>query len=113
MKAHYFACYALIDVPELSFGDVVIDRAARSVLVEGTEIELSAKEFDLLCLLAASPGQVFTREIILERVWGWDYAGGSRTVDVHISWLRQKIEMDPSNPTRIITVHGIGYRFEG
>jgi two-component system, OmpR family, response regulator len=56
---------------------------------------------------------VLSRELILERVWGWDYDGGSRTVDVHVRWLREKIEADPANPARIVTVRGIGYRFEG
>jgi DNA-binding response OmpR family regulator len=56
---------------------------------------------------------VLSRDLILERVWGWDYGGGSRTVDVHIHWLREKIEPDPDTPTRIITVRGVGYRFEG
>ena len=74
---------------------------------------LKPKEFDLLLFLARHRGQVLTRELILERVWGWDFIGDSRTVDVHVRWLRQKIEKDPANPSRIVTVRGGGYRFEG
>jgi DNA-binding response OmpR family regulator len=62
--------------------------------------------------LVKHQGQVLSRELILERVWGWDFSGGCRTVDVHISWLRDKIEVDPSSPERIITVRGAGYRFD-
>jgi len=67
----------------------------------------------LLVFLANHRGQVLTREFILEKVWGWDYVGDSRTVDVHIRWLREKIEPTPAQPRRIITVRGAGYRFEG
>jgi DNA-binding response OmpR family regulator len=74
---------------------------------------LKPKEFDLLVFLARNRGIVLSRDLILERVWGWEYDGGSRTVDVHVRWLREKIERDPSNPTRIVTVRSIGYRFEG
>ena len=74
---------------------------------------LNPKEFELLLYLARHRGQVLSRDLILERVWGWDFTGGSRTVDVHVSWLREKIEKDPSHPVRIVTVRGAGYRFEG
>jgi DNA-binding response OmpR family regulator len=74
-------------------------------------VELKPKEFDLLAFLAAHPGQVFSREVLLDRVWGYDYVGGTRTVDVHISWLRSKLERDPSSPQILQTVHGVGYRF--
>jgi DNA-binding response OmpR family regulator len=66
----------------------------------------------LLVFLARNRGLVLSRDLILERVWGWDYSGGSRTVDVHVRWLREKIELDPANPTRIVTVRGVGYRLE-
>jgi DNA-binding response OmpR family regulator len=66
-----------------------------------------------LLFLARNQGTTLTRDLILERVWGWEFSGGTRTVDVHIRWLREKIEPDPANPTRIITVRGVGYRFEG
>jgi DNA-binding response OmpR family regulator len=74
---------------------------------------MKPKEYELLVYLANHCGQVLTREIILEQVWGWDYIGDSRTVDVHIRWLREKIEPDASAPRRILTVRGAGYRFDG
>jgi DNA-binding response OmpR family regulator len=97
----------------LAFGDLILDLSRREVLRAGTVLHLKPKEFDLLIFLARHPGIVLSRDLILERVWGWDYAGGTRTVDVHVRWLREKIEADPANPDRIITVRGIGYRFEG
>ncbi len=94
--------------PELLIGDVAIDPLGRSVLVVGKKVDLSAKEFDLLHLLASSPGQVFTREAILEKVWGWDYEGTERTVDNFVASLRTKIK-----PTKHIrTVPRVGYKFE-
>jgi DNA-binding response OmpR family regulator len=66
----------------------------------------------LLVCLVRNRGIVLSRDLILERVWGWDYDGGTRTVDVHVRWLREKIEPDPANPSRILTIRGIGYRFE-
>ena len=99
-------------LPELSFGNVTIQRAARSVKVRGKQIELSAREFDLLCLLAASPGQVFTRETIIERVWGWDYEGTPRTVDNFVASLRKKIRAGRRVPSYIRTVPRVGYRLE-
>lgn len=95
------------------FGDLELDAARREVRRSGKPVPLKPKEYDLLSFLAQHQGQALSREIIMEQVWGWDFSGGSRTVDVHISWLREKIEPDPSIPTRIITVRGAGYRFEG
>jgi two-component system OmpR family response regulator len=69
-------------------------------------------EHDLLLFFTQNRGQVFSRDQLLEKVWGWEFSGGSRTVDVHVRWLRSKIEKDPEQPTRIITVRGVGYRFE-
>ena len=97
----------------LRFGKLVLDLTRREVLLEGKPLALKPKEFDLLLFLAQRKGQALSRERILENVWGWNYVGGSRTVDVHIRWLRAKIEADPTNPARIITVRGAGYRFEG
>ena len=71
---------------------------------------MKPKEFDLLAFLAAHPQQVFSRETLLDRVWGYDFVGGTRTVDVHVRWLRLKLERDPANPQVIQTVHGVGYR---
>ena len=95
-----------------SFGNLTIDLTRRELLIDHRPVGLKPKEFDLLLFLARHPGQVLSRELILERVWGWEFGGGSRTVDVHIRWLREKIEADPTSPTRIITVRGVGYRFE-
>ena len=96
----------------LAFGDVSVDVAARRVTVRGAETTLSAKEFDLLCLLARHPGQAYTREQILSHVWGWDFDGTPRTVDNFIASLRQKIEADPASPRHVVTVRQVGYRLE-
>ncbi len=97
----------------LEVGDIKVDLTARRAQRKGRELQLSQKEFDLLAELMRNEGAVLSRDLILSRVWGYDYYGDSRTVDVHIRWLRQKIEDDPSNPRHIITVRGVGYRFEG
>lgn len=97
----------------LQFDNLTIDVNRREIRLGDTPIPLKPKEYDLLYFLAEHNGKVLSREFILERVWGWDYFGDSRTVDVHIRWLREKIERDSSNPTRIVTVRGAGYRFEG
>jgi DNA-binding response OmpR family regulator len=97
----------------LTFDSLVIDTNRREVRKENTPIALKPKEYELLLFLAKHRGQVLSREFVLERVWGWDYIGDSRTVDVHVRWLREKIETDPAAPQRIITVRGAGYRFEG
>jgi DNA-binding response OmpR family regulator len=104
---------ALPPFERLVFGDLVIDLGRREMSFRDQLFHLKPKEFDLLVFLARNRGMVMSRDLILERVWGWDYDGGSRTVDVHVRWLREKIEADPSNPARIVTVRGIGYRFEG
>jgi DNA-binding response OmpR family regulator len=96
----------------LEFGEVRLDQEGRRVTVRGAEVALSAREFDLLCLLAFSPGRAFTREAILERVWGWGFEGTARTVDNFIRSLRQKIEADPARPRHILTVRHVGYRLE-
>lgn len=98
---------------QLVFGDLVIDLDRREVLVRGEALHLKPKEFDLLVFLARHTGMALSRDLLLERVWGWDYGGGSRTVDVHVRWLREKIEADPANPEHIVTVRGVGYCFEG
>jgi DNA-binding response OmpR family regulator len=104
------------DIPEteqLVFDDLVIDLDRREVIVRDESLRLKPKEFELLVFLARHPGIALSRDLLLERVWGWDYGGGSRTVDVHVRWLREKIEVDPANPEMIVTVRGIGYSFEG
>jgi len=90
-----------------------IDLVSHTARLKGVLLNLKPKEFDLLELLMANKGRAFTREQILNQLWGYDYFGGDRTVDVHVRWLREKIEEDPSNPKRIVTVRGVGYRFEG
>lgn len=95
------------------FGNLRIDIGRREVRLENRVINIKPKEYELLFYLAKHKNQVLSRDQILESVWGWDYVGDSRTVDVHVRWLREKIEQDPGNPQRIITVRGAGYRFEG
>jgi DNA-binding response OmpR family regulator len=95
------------------FGNMEINATRREVLYNDKPLPLKPKEYELLHYLAIHHGQVLTRENILEKVWGWDYIGDSRTVDVHVRWLREKIENDPAAPVRIVTVRGAGYRFEG
>jgi len=97
----------------LHYGDLEINISSRTVRRGDLLLELSPKEFDLLAFLAKNRGQVFSRDALLERVWGHDWVGDPRTVDVHIRWLREKIELDPANPRRILTVRGVGYKFEG
>jgi len=98
---------------ELTSGDLQVDLIARRAYLGETELQLAPKEFDLLFTLMRHTGAVLTRDLLLTRVWGDDYLGDARTVDVHIRWLREKIEKDPSNPERIVTLRGVGYRFEG
>ncbi len=97
----------------LTFGNLAVNRTRREVTLNGTPLQLKPQEYQLLLFFAEHRGQMLSREFILERVWGWDFIGDSRTVDVHVRWLRQKIEADSGNPTRIVTVRGGGYRFEG
>jgi DNA-binding response OmpR family regulator len=108
-----------LSVPEsapqsvLTFDSLTLNRTRREVTINNAVIALKPQEYDLLLFFAEHRGQMLSREFLLERVWGWDYVGDSRTVDVHVRWLRQKIEADPANPIRIVTVRGGGYRFEG
>ena len=99
--------------PVLDAGDLSVDLGRRTVTLEARSITLKPKEFDLLAFLVRHPRQVFSREVLLDRVWGYDFVGGTRTVDVHVRWLRTKLETDPANPQRIQTVYGVGYKFEG
>lgn len=99
--------------PELSAADLRLNLLARRAYRKTEEIQLSPREFDLLATLMHNKNAALSRDLLLTRVWGDDYVGDTRTVDVHIRWLRQKIEDDPSNPERILTVRGVGYRFEG
>ena len=95
------------------FDNLVINISRREVMLDGNILAMKPQEYELLVFFADHRGQMLSREFILERVWGWEYIGDSRTVVVHVRWLRQKIEPDPAKPVRIVTVRGGGYRFEG
>jgi len=96
-----------------SFSNLVINEIRHEVTLNDVILSLSPKEYDLLLFLAKNKGKMLSREYILEKIWGWEFIGDSRTVDVHVRWLREKIEADPQKPNRIITVRGGGYIFEG
>jgi DNA-binding response OmpR family regulator len=93
--------------------ELTLNLSSRRAFLGDQELLLSPKEFSLLAELLRHQGAVLSRDLLLTRVWGYDFYGDSRTVDVHVRWLREKIEADAANPTRIVTVRGIGYRFEG
>jgi DNA-binding response OmpR family regulator len=95
----------------IEIGPVEIDLAGHQILRDGRALPIKPKAFELLAFLVQHPGQVFTRDQLLERVWGYDYAGETRTVDVHIHWLRSQIEADPASPAYLHTVRGVGYVF--
>ncbi len=97
----------------MTFDNLEIDLSRREVRLDDEVVPCKPKEFELLTFMGQHKGRVLSRDFILERVWGWGFVGDSRTVDVHIRWLREKIEKTPEKPVRIITVRGAGYRFEG
>jgi len=97
----------------LNSGDLSVDLAKREAARSGQAVPLKPKEFELLAFLMQNRRRAFTREQLLNQIWGYDFAGDTRTVDVHVSWLRQKIEDEPQKPARIVTVRGVGYRFDG
>jgi two-component system alkaline phosphatase synthesis response regulator PhoP len=99
------------EIPNLEFNDLIIDLEKRKVTLAGDKIDLTAKEFDLLALFAKNPGRTYNRQQLLNIVWGYQFDGYDHTVNSHINRLRSKIEKDPSNPTFIKTVWGVGYRF--
>jgi DNA-binding response OmpR family regulator len=96
----------------VSAGGLVLDPGTHEVRLRDRPVDLTTKEFDLLRLLMSHPNQVFTRDFLLEHLWGYEYVGTTRTVDMHISRLREKIEDDPAAPTYIVTVRGVGYKFK-
>lgn len=98
--------------PIVEAGDLRLDPAARRVWLRDQELSLAPREYELLAMLMRNAGTVLSRDLLLSQVWGYDYHGDTRTVDVHIRWLREKIESNPSAPERIVTVRGVGYRFE-
>jgi len=96
----------------MTVGDVTIDPEGHEVVVRGESVSLPLKEFELLALLIENAGRVLPRETLIDRVWGLDYVGDTKTLDVHIKRLRSKVEADPSEPTRIVTIRGLGYKYE-
>ena len=102
----------LDDAEVLDVGDVSLDPARHEVTVRGEPVTLPLKEFELLTLLLENAGRVLAREVLIDRVWGHDYVGDTKTLDVHVKRLRAKVEEDPSLPTRIITIRGLGYKYE-
>ena len=96
----------------ISVGDISIDPEQHEVIIRGETSTLPLKEFELLHILLANAGRVLPRETLIDRVWGTDYVGDTKTLDVHVKRLRSKIEDDPANPTRIVTIRGLGYKYE-
>jgi two-component system response regulator RegX3 len=96
----------------LTVGDVSLDADEHRVMLGGQEVSLPLKEFELLHLLLANAGRVLTRDVLIDRVWGSDYVGDTKTLDVHVKRLRSKVEPDPANPVRIVTIRGLGYKYE-
>ena len=96
----------------ISVGDISIDPEQHEVIIRGETSTLPLKEFELLHILIANAGRVLPRETLIDRVWGTDYVGDTKTLDVHVKRLRSKIEDDPANPSRIVTIRGLGYKYE-
>ena len=96
----------------LAVGDVAVDPERHEVVIRGEQVSLPLKEFELLALLLDNAGRVLTRDVLIDRVWGHDYVGDTKTLDVHVKRLRAKVEEDPSNPTRIVTIRGLGYKYD-
>jgi two-component system, OmpR family, response regulator RegX3 len=96
----------------LEVGDVALDPERHEVVIRGDAVSLPLKEFELLEILLASAGRVLPRDTLIDRVWGTDYVGDTKTLDVHVKRLRAKVELDPSSPTRIVTIRGLGYKYE-
>jgi two-component system response regulator RegX3 len=101
-----------LDGNTLMVGEVLLDPDQHKVMVNGVEVSMPLKEFELLHILLANAGRVLPRETLIDRVWGTDYVGDTKTLDVHIKRLRAKVEDDPASPTRIVTIRGLGYKFE-
>jgi two-component system, OmpR family, response regulator RegX3 len=101
-----------VDDDVVEVGDVRVDHERHEVFIRGDEVRLPLKEFELLTLLLENAGRVLTRETLIDRVWGADYVGDTKTLDVHIKRLRSKVELHPASPTRIVTIRGLGYKYE-
>jgi len=96
----------------LEVGDVTLDPSRHEVVIRGDDVSLPLKEFELLHLLLENAGRVLSRDLLIDRVWGHDYVGDTKTLDVHVKRLRAKVEADPANPSRIVTIRGLGYKYE-
>lgn len=96
----------------LESGNLELDISRHEAIIDGEKIDLSPKEFELLAYLMKNTGKVYSRDFLLKQIWGYEYYGDSRTIDVHLRWLRKKIEVDPDHPRRLITLRGVGYKFE-
>lgn len=96
----------------VEIGEVRLDHVRHEVTIRGEDVRLPLKEFELLALLLENAGRVLTRDVLIDRVWGSDYVGDTKTLDVHVKRLRSKVESDPANPTSIVTIRGLGYKFE-
>jgi two-component system response regulator RegX3 len=96
----------------VSVGDVTVDHQRHEVTIRGAQVQLPLKEFELLALLLEHAGRVLTRDQLIDRVWGVDYVGDTKTLDVHVKRLRSKVEEDPAHPTRIVTIRGLGYKYD-
>ncbi|WP_426574066.1 response regulator [Aquihabitans sp. McL0605] len=96
----------------LEIGDVTLDPSRHEVVIRGDDVSLPLKEFELLHILLENAGRVLSRDLLIDRVWGHDYVGDTKTLDVHVKRLRAKVEADPSNPSRIVTIRGLGYKYE-
>ncbi|CCJ32837.1 MULTISPECIES: response regulator transcription factor [Caloramator] len=111
LRRAYETSNTKIDI--IKSGDIMIDVASRKVSIAGKLVDLTAKEYDILFLLVTNPKKIYSRDTLLEIIWGYDYIGDSRTVDVHVRRLREKIEKDPANPQYILTKWGVGYYYSG
>jgi two-component system response regulator RegX3 len=103
---------ASVESNPIVLGDLSLDHERHEVKVKGEIVAMPLKEFELLTLLMENAGRVLTREVLIDRVWGSDYVGDTKTLDVHVKRIRSKIEDDPRNPTRIVTIRGLGYKFD-
>ena len=101
----------IVDHDVVEVGDVLLDQQRHEVVIRGTPVALPLKEFELLALLLENAGRVLTRDVLMDRVWGADYVGDTKTLDVHIKRLRAKVELNPSQPDRIVTIRGLGYKY--
>ncbi len=101
-----------VESSTVQVGDISVDPDSHEVIVRGVHVPIALKEFDLLLLLMENAGRVLSRETLIDRVWGHDYVGDTKTLDVHVKRIRAKVEDDPSNPTRIVTIRGLGYKYE-